>query len=119
MRNKLAGTKKGTSKSALYYQNNPEARAKKAETDKKINERPEQVKKRVESNGKRAEAKKAGKDIKGKDYDHAIGRFISYIKNRGRKGEGGRKKKAKSKLYKNTLSEKEVSSLKMGSKKKI
>ena len=119
MRNKLAGTKTGTSKSALYYQNNPEARKKKAETDKKVNQRPEQVKKRVESNGKRAEAKKAGKNIKGKDYDHAVNRFVAFFKNRGRKGEGGRKKKAKSKLYNNKLSEKELSSLKMGSKKKI
>lgn len=35
MRNKLAGTKKGTSKSAKYYQENPEARKKKLAYDKK------------------------------------------------------------------------------------
>lgn len=34
-RNKLAGTTNGTSKSALYYQNNPEARAKKDAYNKK------------------------------------------------------------------------------------
>ena len=34
-RNGLAGTKNGDSKSALYYQNNPEARKKKDEYNKK------------------------------------------------------------------------------------
>jgi hypothetical protein len=33
MRNKLAGTKRGTSKSAKYYQENPDARKKKKEYD--------------------------------------------------------------------------------------
>lgn len=33
MRNKLAGTKKGSSKSAKYYQDNPAARKKKKEYD--------------------------------------------------------------------------------------
>ena len=36
------------SKSARYYRDNPKARKKKAETDKKINSRPEQRKKRSE-----------------------------------------------------------------------
>jgi hypothetical protein len=35
MRNKLAGTKTGSSKSAKYYQENPEARKKKLAYDKK------------------------------------------------------------------------------------
>ena len=35
MRNKLAGTKTGASKSAKYYQENPEARKKKLAYDKK------------------------------------------------------------------------------------
>jgi len=35
MRNKLAGTKKGKSDSAKYYQENPEARKKKIAYDKK------------------------------------------------------------------------------------
>jgi hypothetical protein len=35
MRNKLAGTKTGNSKSAKYYQENPEARKKKIAYDKK------------------------------------------------------------------------------------
>ncbi len=92
-RNKLAGTKTGKSKSARYYQNNPKARKKKAETDKKINQRPSQVKKRTELAKKRRQDTKAGKNIKGKDYDHAVGRYVSKKTNRGRKGEGGRKKK--------------------------
>ena len=81
------------SKSAKYYAANPEARKKKAATDKKINSRPAQVKKRVESNQKRREAKKKGQNIKGKDYDHAVGKFVKTSTNRGRAGEGGRKKK--------------------------
>ncbi len=80
-------------RSTQYYRDNPEARAKKAAVDKKINARPEQVKKRVESNRKRREAKKKGRNIDGMDYDHACNRFVSIQKNRGRVGEGGRKKK--------------------------
>lgn len=76
-----------------YYRKNPKARKKKAKTDKKINARPEQVKKRVESNRARRRAKATGKNIKGKDYDHAVGGFVKSSTNRGRKGEGGRKKK--------------------------
>jgi hypothetical protein len=78
------------SKSAKYYRQNPEARKVKAKTDAAINRRPEQVKKRVESNAKRREAREAGKNIQGKDYDHATRRFTSVKANRGRKGEGGR-----------------------------
>ena len=79
-------------KSASYYRKNPKARAKKAATDKKINKRPEQVKKRVEANRARRKAKANGKNVKGKDYDHAVGKFVKTSTNRGRKGEGGRKK---------------------------
>jgi hypothetical protein len=81
------------SKSAKYYAKNPAARKKKAATDKKINARPAQKKKRAEANKKRRDAKKAGKNIKGKDYDHATNRFVKSATNRGRAGEGGRKKK--------------------------
>jgi len=78
------------SKTANYYRNNPAARKVKAATDKKINSRPEQIKKRSESNQKRREAKAAGKSIAGKDYDHAVGRFVKSSTNRGRRGEGNR-----------------------------
>lgn len=79
--------------STEYYRKNTAARKKKAATDKKINARPAQKKKRAEANAARRKAKAAGKNIKGKDYDHAVGRFVSSKTNRGRKGEGGRKKK--------------------------
>ncbi len=81
------------SKSAKYYAKNPAARKKKAATDKKINARPEQKKKRADCNRKRRAAKKSGKNVKGKDYDHATKRFVKSATNRGRKGEGGRKRK--------------------------
>ncbi len=80
-------------RSTEYYRKNKAARKKKAATDKKINARPEQVKKRVEANKARRKAKKAGNNVKGKDYDHSVGKFVKSSINRGRRGEGGRKKK--------------------------
>lgn len=82
---------KELSKSAKYFRDNPEARKKKAAIDKEINARPDQIDKRVELKRKRREAERSGKDIKGKDFDHAVGKFVSVKKNRGRKGEGNRK----------------------------
>tara|TARA_R110000796_G_scaffold14289_2_gene46610 strand:- start:3896 stop:4153 length:258 start_codon:yes stop_codon:yes gene_type:complete len=81
--------------STEYYRKNAAARKKKAATDKKINAKPAQIKKRVESNAARRKAKAAGKDIKGKDYDHAVKKFVKTSTNRGRAGEGGRKKTKK------------------------
>lgn len=78
------------SKSALYYRKNKKARLKKSATDKKINSRPEQIKKRVEANRARRKAKARGKDVRGLDYDHAVDRFVPVSVNRGRKGEGNR-----------------------------
>lgn len=75
--------KSALSRTAKYYRDNPEARKKKAATDKKINARPEQKAKRAESGRKRYAAKKSGKDVRGKDYDHKQGRFISSSANRG------------------------------------
>lgn len=88
------------SKSAKYYRDNPEARAKKKEYDTKLNAKKEQVKKRVESNAKRAEAKKKGQNIKGKDYNHGTNSFVKSSINRGaksgtqgdRNARGGKKK---------------------------
>ena len=53
------------------------------------------LKKRAELKRIRRKALKDGKNIKGKDFDHATGKFICPSKNRGRKGEGGRKSKSK------------------------
>lgn len=81
------------SRSALFYRKNREAAKRKSKKDAELNKSRERTKKRVESNRKRREAKKAGKDIKDKDWDHKTKRFISVKANRGRKGEGGRKRK--------------------------
>lgn len=81
------------SKSAKYYQNNPKAKAKKDAYNKEFNKKPSQRKKRSELVQKNRDADKRGVDRKGKDYDHAVGKYVSIKTNRGRKGEGGRKKK--------------------------
>lgn len=70
--------------STNYYRTHPEARAKKQKTDAKINRRPEQVKRRVESNAKQREAKAAGRNTKNMDYDHAVGKMVKASTNRGR-----------------------------------
>jgi len=71
------------SKSAKYYRDNPDARKKKADTDAKINRRPDQLAKRRELAKKRYHDEKKGKDIEGKDYDHKQGKYMSASKNRG------------------------------------
>ena len=71
--------------STKYYQTHPEARKKKAATDKKINARPEQVKKRSEANAKRREAEAKGQNIKGMDYNHGTNSFVKSSVNRGAK----------------------------------
>ena len=60
------------SKSAEYYRTHPEARSKKAETDKKINARPEQKRKRAQlAKANRGHDKRYGKESrKGKDLCH-------------------------------------------------
>ena len=78
------------SKSAKYYRDNKEAREKKKEYDTKLNQRHEQRAKRSELVKINREADKKGVNRKGKDYDHAVGRYVSVKTNRGRKGEGGR-----------------------------
>jgi hypothetical protein len=77
-------------RSAQYYRDNPEARAKKAQTDKKVNSRPEQRAKRAELT---AERRKRGIDGKGgKDMSHTKdGRIVAEnastnrARNRGKK----------------------------------
>ncbi len=85
------------SKSAKYYAKNPRARKKKAATDKKINARPEQVKKRVEANRARRKAKANGKNVKGKDASHTK-KGIVFKKssvNRGSKSDSAGDKRAR------------------------
>ena len=47
--------------------------------------------KKAENQRKRRAAKKAGKNIKGKDYDHKTKKFISIKSNRGNRGRGTKK----------------------------
>ena len=72
------------SDSAKYYRDNKDAREKKKATDKKVNSRPEQRAKRAELSKKNREADSRGVDRSGKDYDHAVGRYVSSRSNRGR-----------------------------------
>tara|TARA_Y100000758_G_C15927921_1_gene377596 strand:+ start:467 stop:727 length:261 start_codon:yes stop_codon:yes gene_type:complete len=72
-------------KTATFYKKNKESRDKKAKYDKKFNKLKSQIKKRVELAKIRRRAKKNGKNIDGKDYDHAVGRFVNSSTNRGRK----------------------------------
>jgi len=46
---------------------------------------------RAENQRRRRAAKKAGKNIEGKDYDHNTKRFVSVKKNRGGFGKGTKK----------------------------
>lgn len=80
------------STSAKYFRTHLKARKKKQAATAKLNKKPEAVKKRVESNRAQRQAKAAGKNVKGKHFDHAVGRFVAAKTNMGRAGEGGRKK---------------------------
>lgn len=73
-------------KSAKYYRKNPEAYKKKLKYDTAHHAQPHEKKKRAETNTIRRRAKAAGKNVKGKDYDHATKRFVKSSVNRGRKG---------------------------------
>mgnify|MGYP003629690809 CR=1 FL=1 len=71
----------------------PKAAKDKAVRDLKIANTPARKKKRNECQKKRRAAIKAGKNIKGKDYDHKTKRFVSVKKNRsGTKLEDKNKK---------------------------
>lgn len=69
MRNKIAGTKTGTSKSAKYYQNNPESRNKKKAYDKEYHSTAERKKYRSNLNKKNRERDTYGNGDK-KDVSH-------------------------------------------------
>ena len=69
----------------------PTASRQNALRDKKAAMTPSRRKKKAENQRKRRAAKKAGKDIKGKDYDHKSKRFKSIKANRGNDGKGTKK----------------------------
>ena len=69
----------------------PTARRMKAIRDKRAAMTDDRRNKKAENQRKRRAAKKAGKSLKGKDYDHKTRRFTSIKANRGNRGHGTRK----------------------------
>ena len=69
----------------------PTAKRMKAARDKKAAMTDNRRKKKAENQRKRRAAIKAGKNIKGKDYDHKDGKFKSVKANRGNDGKGTKK----------------------------
>ena len=69
----------------------PTARRMKAARDKRAAMTDDRRAKKAENQRKRRAAKKAGKNIKGKDYDHKKRKFVSVKKNRGNYGKGTKK----------------------------
>lgn len=85
-------------RTAKHYKRNSKSYAKKKAYDKEFNKKPEQMKKRAELKRIRRRAKKEGKSIEGKDYDHRDGKFKSISANRGAREKSrlkGSKRKAK------------------------
>ena len=64
------------------------ARAAKKRRDLKAAKTKSRRDKKAENQRKRRAAKKAGKNIKGKDFDHKERKFKSVKKNRGNDGKG-------------------------------
>ena len=65
----------------------------KAARDKRAAMTPDRRVKKAENQRKRRAAKKAGKNISGKDYDHKDSKFKSIKANRGNDGKGTKKEK--------------------------
>jgi hypothetical protein len=94
----MAGAKKPyneLSRSAKYYRDNPDARKKKAQTDKKVNARPEQRKKRSELTTERRKRGIAGKG--GGDLSHTSKGLVrkSVSANRGSKSDSAGDRRAR------------------------
>ena len=94
-RNKLAGSKKGTSKSAKYFQDNPEARKKKNAYNKEYHSSDERKKYRAGLNKANRKAGTYGNGD-GKDMSHTKSGKLTKEKqstNRARNGKGRRSSK--------------------------
>jgi len=77
-------------KTAQYYRDNPDARKKKAETDKEFNKKPEQVKKRTELKQERRDRGIDGKG--GKDMSHTKdGKIVAEDSSKNRARNRGKK----------------------------
>ena len=73
----------------------PKARAAKKKRDLAFAKTFARKKKKAENQRKRRAAKKAGKNIKGKDYDHKDKRFKSVKANRGNDRKGTKRERKK------------------------
>mgnify|MGYP003108544187 CR=1 FL=1 len=71
----------------------PTARRAKAARDLAYAKTDSRRKKKAENQRLRRAAKKAGKNIKGKDYDHKDRKFKTVKANRGNDGKGTKKEK--------------------------
>ena len=69
----------------------PLAAKRKALRDKKYAMTADRKMKKAENQRKRRAALKKGLNLKGKDYDHTRGRFVSVKVNRGNGGRGTKK----------------------------
>ena len=69
----------------------PLAAKRKALRDKKCAMTADRKMKKAENQRKRRAALKKGLNLKGKDYDHTRGRFVSVKVNRGNGGRGTKK----------------------------
>ena len=67
------------------------AKAAKKARDKKTAMTSRRRKMKAENQRKRRAAKKKGKNLKGKDYDHKTRKFTSVKNNRGNRGQGTKK----------------------------
>lgn len=87
----------GTSKTSKFYANNPDARQKRLEYQKEYNKKPDQVKKRVETNQANRDAGTYGKmKAMGKDRSHTKdGKLVLECSktNRARNGANGKSTK--------------------------
>ena len=71
------------------------AKAAKKARDKKVAMTPRRRAMKAENQRLRREAKKNGKNLNGKDYDHKTKKFTSVKNNRGSFGSGTKKEKRK------------------------
>lgn len=71
------------------------AKRRKAARDLAEAKTPRRTRMRAENQRLRRAAKKAGKNVDGKDYDHTTGQFVSVRANRGGHGKGTKKNNTK------------------------
>lgn len=75
----------------MAYKLSPAAKKRKAKRDLAYAKTPRRRKMKAENQRRRRAAKKAGKSVKGKDFDHTTMSFVSVRRNRSGFGKGTRK----------------------------